>query len=92
MRKFGLRTLTVALPSMLLGSLLTASLTTTAKAGPQQSPSPYRHDEWEYRDYRTKDSDVAYGELNKLGSEGWEAYAYAVGTSGTFNWELKRRK
>jgi len=86
---------------MLLGGLIVASMTGTARA---QDPIPparreIRETEWEYRYYFCAENDpcaadhakAAYEELDELGHHGWEAYAYS-GAKGTgFNWELKRR-
>ena len=98
MRK--LSPLLVALPALALGGLLTASLTTTARAQAETPAERHvaRTAEWEYRYYFCGNDDPcaqdggkgAYEELDKLGADGWEAYAYSVGKG--FNWELKRRK
>jgi hypothetical protein len=91
MRKFA-----ILLPSIVFGALFAALLTGTARAqdeAPTQAPQRVTHNaEWEYRDYHCTSTEVegAYTQLNRLGEDGWEAYAYQSNSNG-FNWELKRR-
>lgn len=43
--------------------------------------------QWEYKTLSTRESPRPIDDLNRLGAEGWEAYAYSDGL-----WQLKRRK
>lgn len=83
MRK--LRSLLIVLPSMALGAVLTASLTTTAKAAPLQGSS-----QWEYLVVATSE------DLKRVGLQGWE-YSGESAASGYNNvverrYTLRRRK
>lgn len=75
MRKNAANSLLVALPSALLGGLLAATLTTTARANP-----PLGGEQWVYQEgvYVTSDSNDRDRVMTTWGNSGFEAYAVTV--------------
>ena len=81
-------TLLIVIPSVLFGSLLTATLTSTARANP-----PVAGEQWVYQVgvFATSDSGDRDRVMSTWGNSGFEAYAVTIQGGATAVYFKKRR-